>query len=437
MEKDTDVNARLEFNIGIENPSVWIGNVKLEEVDITIDYDAMKKPLSSGNHIYNGTFDRGNIDRKTYWNLSGNAEYSVAEDTRELYVNVRNGGTEYEDVVLNQKGIMLVGQANHKLSFNARATENKDIQIAIKNNNGEKIFSSDLNIGKEDKRYTILFNFDNNGIDNNGIIEFLLGSNNLGIYIDNVVLECDGDHEEPTEIKEFLIYNGTFENGLDGWQAWNWEKYDNFISDIKIENEQAIISIPKFGQEGDSSQTWGVQFKQTGLQLVKNVEYELSFDISSTIERELEAVIQNSGYYRVFEDKIEVNTEMKNFKYNFKANETELVELNFLLGKYGEYEAHEIIVDNVILKVKATIEDDADEDNTSGEQENPEDDNQNNEIEIKPEYDNIVAKPDTNNSDKGEFLPETGSEKIYLLIGIALIILIVGGNLINRSKINN
>ena len=232
----------------------------------------------------------------------------------------------------------------------------------------------------------------------------------------------------------------SFENGVEGWQDWNWEKYDNFINDIKVENEEAVICIPKVGQDGDSAQPWGVQFKQTGLPLVKDVEYELSFDMRSSIERELEAVIQNSGYYRVFEDKIIVNSEMKNFKYSFKANATEVVELNFLLGKYGEYEAHEIIIDNIILKVKNPIEGDSDDDNVTGDEEKPEGGDQDSDVENNPEDDNseendkIVVEPntDTGNSNDEEKLPQTGLERGYLLLGISLVMLIIGVSLINK-----
>ena len=356
MAQNSDIKARLEFNVGTSNPSVWIGNVKVEEFEESIDYNAPKKPLSDGNHIYNGTFDRGLVDRKTYWNLSGDANYFVPESSRDLCIDVKNNTNNYEDVVLNQKGIMLVGEANHTLTFKAKADKDRDIKLVMKDSNSDNVLEKTISLEKEFKEYNLEFKFNTSGIDNNGTIEFLLGGTESQISIDNIELKCDGLHEPPKDIEKFLIKNGDFKNGLEGWKAWNWEKNDDFINDIKVKDGKAVIEVPKVGETGDASQTWGVQFKQTDLLLNKDVEYELSFNISSSIDREVEVVLQNSGYYRVFENKISVSPEVKEHKYIFKATGTEAVELNFLLGKFGDYNTHEVSIDNVVLKVEGAVE---------------------------------------------------------------------------------
>jgi len=64
MTEDTDVIGRIEYELGLSTNPVWIGNTRLEEISAPVqNADASKEPLSDGNRIYNGTFDKGSIDR--------------------------------------------------------------------------------------------------------------------------------------------------------------------------------------------------------------------------------------------------------------------------------------------------------------------------------------------------------------------------------------
>lgn len=356
MTADSDAKARLEFNVGLSTNPVWIGNVVVEETEIVENYDTEKEPLKDGNYIYNGTFDKGRVDRKTYWNLDSKneakADYSVAEDTRELFINVENGGSDAADVVLNQKGIKLVKNGEYTLTFNARASEkklfnnSKNIRVVIKDSEGNIVSSEDVAIENEMKEYTVAFNMGEN-TDKNGTVEFLVGGDNAGLYLDNVLLK-NNSTPDLSELETFPLKNGDFTQELAGWEEWSVVGATS-----NVEEGKAVINIPnKFWESGDGSETWAVQFKQTGLQLYDGLEYILSFEASSTIDREIELVAQNSGYYRVFEDKISLDKDIKKYTYSFVATGTEIVELNFLLGKYADYDPHSITIDNVILEVK-------------------------------------------------------------------------------------
>ncbi len=155
----------------------------------------------------------------------------------------------------------------------------------------------------------------------------------------------------PTPTPEIELKNGTFDNGVDGWLAWSWQKGDNLISDVKVEDGKAVIPVPELK---GGLETWAVQFRQRGpeLKLAKDGEYKLSFEISSTVEREAEVVVQNYAYGRTLSEKIAIGPETTKFEYTFKAAADELVELNFLLGKYGEYAAHNVLIDNIVLETK-------------------------------------------------------------------------------------
>lgn len=349
MGQESDIKARLEFNLGLSNKPVWIGNVKLEEYEGEINYDSPKKPLSDGNHIYNGTFDRGDITRTNYWNITGDASISVDENNRELYVKMVDGKNNLEDVILDQKGIMLTPEAKHTLKFKGKADNNKDIKVVIKDSNSVNALEETISLENKFKEYTLDFNYNNTEVDNEAKIEFLFGGDNIGVYLDDISLICDGLHEELGELEKVLIKNGDFSSNLDNWNAWNYIKNDDFINDVYIEDGQAVIPIQDLTING--LETWAYQFKQTDLSLRKDMEYKLSFDISSTIDRELEVVLQNSGYYRIFQDRIKTTPEVKRYEYVFKATGTELAELNFLLGKYGDYKAHNVKIDNISLNI--------------------------------------------------------------------------------------
>ncbi|MEM5017005.1 Ig-like domain-containing protein [Metabacillus indicus] len=150
----------------------------------------------------------------------------------------------------------------------------------------------------------------------------------------------------------FPLKNGSFSQELTSWSAWSWKSNDAFINEIKAEDGKAEITIPKFDASGAGAEKWAVQFKQTGLQLLKDKEYVVSFDASSTIPRDMELVVQNAAFNRAFEKKISLTQESKRYTYSFKATAEEIVELNFLLGKYADYDQHGITIDHVVLEMK-------------------------------------------------------------------------------------
>lgn len=439
MEQNSDINARLEFNLGLSNKSVWIGNVKLEEYEEEVNYDAPKNPLSNGNHIYNGSFDRGDITRTNYWNITGDASISVDENSRELYIKIIDGKNNLEDVSLNQKGIMLVGSAKHTLNFKAKSDKNKDISIVIKDSRGTNVVEESISIGTDFKEYTLDFKYDNNGMDNNSKLEFLIGGNDTGLYLDDIKLLCDGLHEEIDESEKELIKNGDFSSDLDNWKAWNIVKYDDFINDIYVKDGKAIIPIQDLTEEG--IEAWAYQFRQTDLSLKKDIEYKLSFDISSTIDRELEVVIQNSGYYRIFEDKIKSTPEVKRYEYVFKATGTEMAELNFLLGKFGDYKAHEVSIDNVILNINEnTTQKPTEPEEPIIPEEKPTEPEEKptvpEEKPVEPEEKPTIPeeKPMESEINSSKVLPETGDESVVILTGSSILLLAIGINLLKNKK---
>jgi beta-glucanase (GH16 family) len=155
-----------------------------------------------------------------------------------------------------------------------------------------------------------------------------------------------------TQDQIFPLKNGSFSQQLTNWSAWSWNKNDSFIDEVQVVDGKAKINVPKFDASGTGAEKWAVQFRQTDLKLLENKEYLISFDASSTVARDMELVVQNSAYNRVLEKTISLTSESKRYTYSFKATAEELVELNFLLGKYADYDQHEVTIDNVVLEVK-------------------------------------------------------------------------------------
>lgn len=356
MAQDTDLNARLELNMGLNTNPIWLGNVVLEEIEPLVDYDAPKEPLASGNHIYNGAFDKGTVDRRVYWNLDikngTKANYSVDEKDRELFIDITGKKkSQPSDIVLNQKGIKLEQDGEYELSFNSRTTSDKgkDITVVVKNKSGNIILKEIVSLSSTMEKYSVNLNMPQGmSTENEGIVEFWVGDtdSNKDVYLDNVALKS-------IKIEEPGIVNGDFNEGKKGWSAWSWFNWDSFINDniIITEDKKANISIPAFDKDGDGAQTWAVQLKQNNLKVNKDTKYKVSFEVSSDIERDMEVVVQNIGYYRHLGEKITIDSNPKTYNFEFTSTGTEQVELNLLLGKYGEYDAHNIYIDNVVFEI--------------------------------------------------------------------------------------
>ncbi|KAI7261637.1 hypothetical protein KC345_g9695, partial [Hortaea werneckii] len=132
MAAVTDIAARLEFNLGLNTNTVWIGNVRLEEVDQVNDPNGAKAPLEDGNHIYNGGFDLGTMDRMKYWNFTAAdaaATASVDPAVQELTVQIQDGGSTPGDIQLVQKGMNLLQSDTYQLSFSARAAADRTVGV--------------------------------------------------------------------------------------------------------------------------------------------------------------------------------------------------------------------------------------------------------------------------------------------------------------------
>ncbi|MGI8385340.1 carbohydrate binding domain-containing protein [Robertmurraya sp. P23] len=353
MLNETDIAARLEFNLGGNgtNP-VWIGNVRVEDITgAPVDNDAPKKPLPDGNHVYNGTFDQGGMDRLMFWNFSkidALAAASVSEETRELHVSIEDGGSNPEAVQLNQKGMYLVKGNDYKATFKARADEPRTIQVALLDKDGTVNYSGvkkiELTSAMEEKTFS--FTMPEEVSDSEAQIVFNYGGGNGDVYMDQVVLLKTSNTPDYGNVDLYPLKNGDFISGLTSWT--NYIHYDAEAA-IAVENGEAKVSI---GSEGN--EVWSVILEQPNVSLAKGVVYELSFAARSTKERDVEVTVENAQYTRFFSETLKLTDQMQQFTYEFNMPIDDIASFKMLLGKnvLSPMGSHDVFIDNVVLKVK-------------------------------------------------------------------------------------
>ncbi|WRP07167.1 carbohydrate binding domain-containing protein [Rossellomorea aquimaris] len=339
MTEENDLAARLEFNVGLSTLPVWIGNVRVEEIPpVQVDPDASKPALPDGNLVYNGTFDQGFPDRLLYWNLidtENAASMAVDPDERSFSAQVSN---ETADVQLAQKGIQLQSESEYKLTLDASAESDREIQIEMRSKDGEVSYAKEVLTVTHDVGSKIMTFTMPDVTDLQSQLVIHLGGSTHEVKLDNIKLTKKAGPVDP-----FPIKNGSFDNGLAPW-----ESYIHFDAGASVRNEdgEARISIENEGQE-----TWSVQFFQGNLTLEPGKEYTLSFDASSTVDRSMEVTVENSQFHRYLSEVVQLNGDKSRYEYTFTTPVREETSFKFLMGATGEVlGAHDVMIDNVELK---------------------------------------------------------------------------------------
>lgn len=148
MRDGSDNNARFEFNLGLDDTSVWFANVRLIEVGEADPIMVERNALPDGNFIYNGTFDQGK-ERLGFWssNIQEGAKAQISVNNflkfpimeRQLVVDVTQTNGEPQQVSVNQPELKLEANSTYGFSFDAKADTPRSMDIDLISSNGHSV----------------------------------------------------------------------------------------------------------------------------------------------------------------------------------------------------------------------------------------------------------------------------------------------------------
>ena len=196
MNSVTDPTARLEFNLGNDSGTIWIGNVSVTELKAEdgIDHDMKKTPLSDGNRIYNGTFDQG-TQRMAFWHVENMTvtipDVVIAGDGTEDYSRAAKlSNVVAEGGKLYQNGILVTGGTNYRISMDISATEPVSIATALLGTDKKTLYASNtFEYDKNGEIMTVEYDFTVPEGVNDNEAEFRVSlSEGREVMIDNVRL---------------------------------------------------------------------------------------------------------------------------------------------------------------------------------------------------------------------------------------------------------
>lgn len=145
-----------------------------------------------------------------------------------------------------------------------------------------------------------------------------------------------------------IITNSTFSSGISGWNTY---KESMGACSLGAEDGQLALKISNTGKV-----SYGVQLYYDIVPLYQNGVYHLKYDISSTVDRTVEGMIQqNGGTYQSYTyKKLYLTSEPQTIDYTFTMQaETDIMaKLVFNCGYQGvSLDEHTIYLDNVSLEL--------------------------------------------------------------------------------------
>lgn len=340
MANDTDLNGKVEFHGGQSKDGFWLGNVKFELVDNPEKEieNMTKNALLNGNLIYNGSFDQGNQKRLQFWEIDKTSSAIVKD--RKLTINSVSVGTK-----LFQRGIQLLANESYQLKFKGSSDKEQKINVKFTNRNGDKVYlSKEIMLTKELTEQNFKFKNETKDLEALFTIEFLEGKGN--VVIDDILLKKLVDY---ANIQTVLV-DENFETGnaTKNWTSWSGSAY-GFGGEQKysLDKKSAKLFVSDVGNE-----EWSNMFTQ-GVKLTKGVKYRISFDISSTVDREVRVVIENATYQRAMQKLVATDKNIKNVVSEFISDRDEDATIKVLTGKIGNTKnrPHSVYLDNFKLEI--------------------------------------------------------------------------------------
>jgi len=203
MRSATDNNARFEFNLGLNDATVSLANVRLIELgdaDPLPEVPVERTALPDGNLIYNGTFDQGK-DRLAFWSssIAANADADISVNNflkfpimeRQLVVQVKDTHGDPNSVALVQPGLKLEANATYGVYFEAKADSPRSFEIDLVSSGGHAVHipqGKQTQLGTELRAYAGEIVIGDGASAAESELRLLFGGDTGTAYVDNVRL---------------------------------------------------------------------------------------------------------------------------------------------------------------------------------------------------------------------------------------------------------
>ena len=338
MKADSDVNGRLEFNMG----NAGSGDIVLKNVVVrkTAEPDPNAKEektiLANGSCIYNGSFQEGK-NHLGYWDITpegADIKVTGLSDGRRLV-------TEGKSVTISQSDLAFKEGTAYALSFDAYAQNGATVVATV----GGNTYKVNVEAENEKKDYVVKIPATAKFTDKTVSLKI-----EGAISLDNVKM-----------VEDAKIKNGSFNDSLSGYEVYvdSTAKATVVVDSLK-ENNALDVTVDDTGADD-----WRIQIKQNNVLLEKGKKYKLSYEAKSTIDRKIRVVMQGGealGWpvYSEHSDDQDANdgivtltSEYQKFTEEFIMTEETDAQafLSICLGNVGGQitDQHRIVIDNISL----------------------------------------------------------------------------------------
>ena len=338
MKADSDVNGRLEFNMG----NAGSGDIVLKNVVVrkTAEPDPNAKEektiLANGSCIYNGSFQEGK-NHLGYWDITpegADIKVTGLSDGRRLV-------TEGKSVTISQSDLAFKEGTAYALSFDAYAQNGATVVATV----GGNTYKVNVEAGNEKKDYVVKIPATAKFTDKTVSLKI-----EGAISLDNVKM-----------VEDAKIKNGSFNDSLSGYEVYvDGAAKATVVVDSLKENNALDVTVDDTGADD-----WRIQIKQNNVLLEKGKKYKLSYEAKSTIDRKIRVVMQGGAalgwpVYSEHSDDQDANdgivtltSEYQKFTEEFiMTEETDAKAfLSICLGNVdGQItDQHRIVIDNISL----------------------------------------------------------------------------------------
>ena len=265
MKADSDVNGRLEFNMG----NAGSGDIVLKNVVVrkTAEPDPNAKEektiLANGSCIYNGSFQEGK-NHLGYWDITpegADIKVTGLSDGRRLV-------TEGKSVTISQSDLAFKEGTAYALSFDAYAQNGATVVATV----GGNTYKVNVEAGNEKKDYVVKIPATAKFTDKTVSLKI-----EGAISLDNVKM-----------VEDAKIKNGSFNDSLSGYEVYvdSAAKATVVVDSLK-ENNALDVTVDNTGADD-----WRIQIKQNNVLLEKGKKYKLSYEAKSSIDRKIRVVMQ-------------------------------------------------------------------------------------------------------------------------------------------------